>query len=294
MPLVSVVILTFDEELNLSGCIASLCGLDAEVFVIDSGSTDRTKQIAIDNGAALYEHAFETQARQFNWALDSLPLSAPWIMRLDADERLTPELVEELRSKLPKLPDAVSACWVKRRVYFLGQWIRYGGYYPTWLLRVWRRGKARYEDIWMDEHLVVSGGNRCFLDSDIIDENRKGLAYWIAKHNCYSDREVKVVVSGSGADLRSIGGQAARRRFLKERVYWRTSPFLRAFLYWGFRYFVLLGFLDGRPGLVFHFLQGFWYRFVVDAKLYERGRINVETSKNRAEFPRPAVDDCGN
>jgi len=293
MPLVSVVILTFDEELNLSSCLASLRGLDAEIFVVDSGSTDRTKQIAIDHDALLHEHAFETQARQFNWALDNLPLSAPWVMRLDADERLTTELAEELRLKLPRLPEAVSACWVKRRVYFLGRWIRYGGYYPTWLLRVWRRGKARYEDILMDEHLVVSGGDRCFLDSDIIDENRKGVAHWIAKHNCYSDREVKVMLSGSGNDPRSIGGQAAQRRFLKERVYWRTPFFLRAFLYWGLRYFVLLGFLDGRPGLVFHFLQGFWYRFVVDAKLFERGRINAETSKNRAELPRPAVDDCG-
>jgi glycosyltransferase involved in cell wall biosynthesis len=277
MPVFSVIILTLNEEVNLSVCLESLDGLDAEVLVVDSGSTDRTREIALGFGARVVQHPFETQARQINWALNNVPSTAPWIIRLDADERLTPELREELKSIVAAAPEAVTAFLVKRRVYFWGRWIRHGGYYPTWLLRIWRTRKGRAEDMWMDEHVRVSDGEIRRLTGDIIDENRKGLAFWIEKHNGFSDREVREIVAAtSRTSARAIGGQAARRRFMKQTVYARTPRFLRAFLYWWFRYFVLLGFLDGKAGFVFHFLQGFWYRLVVDAKLYELERSRLQ------------------
>ena len=204
-PMLSVVILTLNEEANLPLALASLRGLNAEVFVVDSGSTDRTLEIARAAGCHVVEHPFESQAHQLNWTLDTLPIGTPWVMRLDADERLTPELAQELADRLPALPDDVTGLLVKRRVYFWGRWIRHGGYYPTWLLRIWRHGRARCEQRWMDEHMVVGGGRTLRLDQDIIDENHKGLTFWTDKHNRYADREVKDLLA-----LRDRSRTAAR------------------------------------------------------------------------------------
>lgn len=266
----SVVILTKDEEQNLPVALQALAGLDAEVFIVDSGSSDRTIEIAQAAGCTVVTHDFTTHARQLNWALDNLPLKTDWVMRLDADERLTAELVAELREKLPNLPADVTGLMLKRRVYFWGRWMRHGGYYPLWLLRIWRRGAARCEDRDMDEHMLIADGRIANLDRDLIDENHKGLGFWIDKHNRYADKEVAALRSAAGgADAGRAGYAVARKRFLKDKIYGRAPRFLRAFLYWAFRYFIQLGFLDGKPGFVFHFLQGFWYRLVVDAKLTE-------------------------
>jgi glycosyltransferase involved in cell wall biosynthesis len=258
-PMLSVIILTLDEEANLPVALASLRGLDPEIFVVDSGSTDRTLEIARAAGCHVVQHRFESQAQQLNWALDTLPIGTPWVMRLDADERLTPELAQELSARLPALPDDVTGLLVKRRVYFWGRWIRRGGYYPTWLLRIWRRGRARCEQRWMDEHMVVDSSRTMRLDHDIIDENQKGLTFWTDKHNRYADREVRDLLvlrerSGTTVDL---DDQPGIRRWLKENLYTRAPLFWRALGYWFYRYVLRLGFLDGRPGLVFHFLQGF-------------------------------------
>lgn len=271
MALISVIILTLDEEANLPHALKSLEGLDCEVHVVDSGSRDRTVEIARAAGANVVTHAFESQARQLNRALDTLPLTAPWTLRLDADERLSDELKAEIAATLPSAPGDVAAYMMKRRVYFWGRWIRFGGYYPTWLVRLWRTGMARSEDAWMDEHMVVAGGGRIAkLSHDLIDENHKGLAFWIDKHNRYADREVKMAVAGLDAQSGdSVGVEIARRRRLKRSIYGRAPLFVRAVGYWLLRYFVLLGFLDGRAGFVFHFMQGLWYRLLVDAKLVE-------------------------
>jgi glycosyltransferase involved in cell wall biosynthesis len=269
--LLSVVILTHQEEANLGFCLASLRGLDSDIYVVDSGSTDATIAIAEQAGAHAVSHPFENHAHQLNWALKTLPIATAWVMRLDADERLTPELVTELNALLPTAPAEVTGLMVKRRVYFWGRWIRHGGYYPTWLLRVWRRGQARCEPVWMDEHMVLDGDRTLRLEHDLIDENRKGLGFWTDKHNRYADREVKDILARESAAKAAgtLDGQAGRRRWMKQNLYLRSPRFLRALLYWLYRYVILLGFLDGRPGLVFHFLQGFWYRFLVDAKLEE-------------------------
>jgi glycosyltransferase involved in cell wall biosynthesis len=270
-PQLTVLVLTKDEEANLPHLLASLAPLEPVVWVVDSGSIDRTVGIAETAGCRVARRQWTTYAEQLNWALANLPITTPWLMRLDADERLTPELAGELAEKLPALPVDVSGLLVKRRVYFWGCWIRHGGYYPTWLLRVWRHGLARCEDRWMDEHMTTVSGRTLRLDHDIIDENHKGLTFWTDKHNRYADREVRDLLAlrrqhGSA----ELVDQAGRRRWLKERLYAKAPLFVRPFAYWIYRYVFRLGFLDGVPGLVFHFLQGFWYRFLVDAKLYER------------------------
>ena len=266
--MLSVIILTKDEERNLPIALESLNALSPSVYVVDSGSSDSTVGIAERAGARVFFNPWQNYASQFNWALEHLPISTPWVMRLDADERLTPELSVELAHALKSAAQDISAFEIKRRVYFWGRWIRHGGYYPTWLLRVWRTGLGRCEDLWMDEHIEISTGSVGRLASDLIDENHKGLGFWVDKHNGYSDREVKDILERQG-DGNRLKGQAARRRLAKTLVYGNAPRFLRALLYWFYRYFLRLGFLDGRAGFVFHFLQGFWYRLLVDAKLYE-------------------------
>ena len=273
----SLIILTYNEALNLPTCLARLKPLEAEIFIVDSGSTDKTVEIAKQANCQVIFHPFENQAKQLNWGLQYLPIKTPWVMRLDADERLTPELAEELKQILLQTPEKITGYQLKRRVFFMGRWIRHGGYYPTWLLRVWRTGMGTCEQRWMDEHIVLSEGKVANLKHDIIDENHKGLHFWTDKHNRYADREIKDML-GSIADVKddllqvSQHSQATQRRWMKKNLYARSPLFLRAFIYYLLRYFIGLGFLDGKEGMIFHFLQGFWYRFLVDAKIYEMQR----------------------
>lgn len=258
---IDVVILTRDEEANLPYALASIKPLGAKVWVVDSGSSDGTERIAKAAGAEVVSHTeYVNQATQFNWALDHLPLKGEWVLRLDADEWLTPELAEEIKTVISS-PSSVNGYYMKRRVYFMGRWIRHGGYYPIWILRLFRRGKARSDNRPMDEHIALSEGVTERLTYDFADENRKGLLEWTNKHNDYALREAVAVREGND-------GESGR----KKAIYYRTPPFLRAFIYFCYRYFLRLGFLDGIPGLAFHFLQGFWYRFLIDVKLYEMKR----------------------
>lgn len=268
---VSVLILAYNEEKNLPACLESVAGQAAEIVVVDSGSTDRTPDIAKQFGARVVGHPFTNQAAQLNWALDSLEFSGAWILRLDADERMTPELWEELARALPAAPPSIAAFCIKRKVYFMGRWIRHGGYYPTWLVRLWRKGKARAEMRAVDEQMVVTAGEVARLREDFIDENRKDLEWWTDKHNRYATREVHELVGGalqSGGAGGTLGTEVERRR-RRKNFYYRLPLFFRAWWYFLYRYVFRLGFLDGKEGLIFHFLQGFWYRFLVDAKLYE-------------------------
>lgn len=288
--LLSVIILTKDEAANLPICLASLQLLEVDIYIVDSGSTDATVGIARQFGCHIFEHPFTNHAEQLNWALDNLPIHTPWTMRLDADERLMPALVKELQQVLPNAPKNVSGYQVKRRVFFMGRWIRHGGYYPTWLLRIWRTGTGTCEQRWMDEHIVLSHGKIANLSHDIIDENQKGLSFWTDKHNRYADREIQDMLgslpeSDDPLIRQQQQSQASQRRWIKKNLYSRSPLFLRAFIYWLLRYTIGLGFLDGVEGLIFHFLQGFWYRFLVDAKLYEQHYYQPQKLKSAIHNP---------
>lgn len=271
---ISVIILTNNEEVNLGHCLESVFQWAQEIIVVDSYSTDATLEIAQRYGARIVQHPFTTQAEQLNWALAHVEFHGEWILRLDADERLTEELKKELQEKLPETPQEVSGLYIKRRVHFMGRWIRHGGYYPTWLLRIWRKGAARAEERMMDEHMVLRAGRGEKTKYDFIDENRKDLTFWVNKHNAFASREAAELLRHEVQRLftgRLMGAsQAERKRWVKEHFYFHLPLFLRALCYFLYRYFIRLGFLDGKEGLIFHFLQGFWYRFLVDAKIYER------------------------
>jgi len=261
--LVAAIVLTMNEERDLPKCLRSLEGIASEIYVVDSGSTDRTRQIAEQFGATVFYHPFENQARQFNWALDTIAIEAGWILRIDADERLHPELVVELRSLLPD----VTGIEVPRRICFLGRNIRFGDMYPVWLLRIFRKGTGRSEDRWMDEYIELSRGRTVRVRGDLMHDIPKDLTDWTAKHNLYASRECTDILA-SQASASADDGKGARRQ-LKQSVYLRLPPFFRALAYWFYRYVLKLGFLDGEVGLIYHFLHSFWYRFLIDAKLYE-------------------------
>lgn len=279
---IDLIVLTYNEEVNLEYCLKSVSGLMKNIFVVDSGSTDRTVAIAREFGAQVFTHAFTNQAEQFNWALENLPIQSDWVLRLDADEYLSDELRAELAHTLPALPNEITGLYLKRRMIFLGRWIRYGGYYPTWLLRVFRRGKAQSELAEMDEHIVLLEGSARRLTNDFSDHNRKGLSAWLLKHEAYASRQVRVLLRGQkeqetgGVEPKFFGNQTERKRWLRHKFYGRAPLFTRAFLYFIYRYFLRLGILDGLPGLIFHFLHAGWYFFYIDAKVYE-GRLNSDT-----------------
>lgn len=272
---ITAIILTYNEQLHIERCITSIRDIAANIYVIDCFSTDRTREIAVNLGAQVYEHAWVNYSTQFNWALDNLPISSSWILRLDADEIVTAELKQELQVRLNALSEEVSGIYVKRRMVFMDKWIRYGAMYPIYMLRLWRTGLGFCEKRWMDEHIKVTEGRTELFKYDIIDHNLNNLNWWISKHNSYASREA--------ADLLNIkynliecdevipdfwGTQEQKKRWLKIR--YATLPFfVRPFLYFMYRYVFRLGFVDGKEGLLYHFLQGFWYRFLVDAKLFE-------------------------
>ncbi len=261
---VSVIILTYNEEIHIERLLKNISDWTDEVFVVDSFSTDKTLEIAKKYSAKIFQHKFENQAQQFNWALDNLDIKNDWILRLDADEYLTDELKKEIADTLrnTKLYEntKVNGFYMKRRVHFMGRWIKRGDYYPTWILRLFRKGKARSEQREMDEHIVLLEGKTEQLKNDFIDDNKKDLTFWIEKHNNYSLREAADVLAGNY-------GRGWKK------YYYRLPLFFRACLYFCYRYFFRFGFLDGKEGLIFHFLHAFWYRFLVDAKIYEKKKL---------------------
>jgi glycosyltransferase involved in cell wall biosynthesis len=269
----TVIILTFNEEKHLARCLQSLQGVARRMVVVDCFSTDGTVAIAQSHGAEVVQHAWVNYSTQFNWALDNVPIDTQWTMRLDADEIVTPELAAALNRDLPRYPDAVVGLTVNRQIHFLGRWIRHGAIYPLRMLRVWRTGHGRCESRWMDEHMVVPGVI-AHVDADIADINLNNVTWWTAKHNQYASREAVDFLmhrnkKDEAADTAQLNFQAGMKRWMKQKVYARLPLGLRALLYFLYRYFLRLGFLDGWQGFAFHFLQGFWYRFLVDVKVHE-------------------------
>lgn len=273
----AVVILTYNEEMHIERAIKSVQSIASEIFVIDSGSKDATVKIAKKNGAMVLYHPFINQAKQFNWALDNAPITANWIMRLDADEIIEPDLALEIQQKLPQLDANIVGINLKRKHIFMDRWVRFGGRYPLILMRIWRTGYGRVEDRWMDEHVVISSGETTTFDGGFADHNLNDLTFFTDKHNKYATREAIEVLNHKyqlfnqnkslNSDLTSF--QASFKRNIKEKIYNKLPFTLSALAYFMWRYIFQLGFLDGRSGLTYHFLQGYWYRFLVGAKIME-------------------------
>ena len=284
---ITVIILTFNEECNIERCLDSLVGFTDNVVIVDSASTDNTLKICEAHGCRIYQHAFVNQALQFNWALDHVPLDRRWILRLDADEVLPEKLKQELSELAATCGPDVTGIYLNRRMYFMNRWLRHGGMYPHCILRMFRKGMGRYEEK-TEEHLNLISGRAIYAKHDFLEDNRQNhLKYWLHKHDDLSDGEIRdtlLETQDPENDLkpRLFGNKIERTRWFKTRVYARSPLFLRAFGYFAYRYVFRLGFLDGVPGLIFHVLQAFWYRFYVDARIYEqRSRWQSRLSDHR-------------
>lgn len=288
----TVLVLTFNEELHLARCLQSILPLTNDIVVVDCFSQDQTIAIAKQYGARVLERAWENNhSTQVNWALTQLPADTEWVMRIDADEYLTPDLITQIKEVLPTLASDVEGVTCIRQMVFQGKLIEHGGVGANRVMRLFRYGKGQSEARWMDEHIKISGRS-VNLSGVLIDDNLRPLSWWIEKHNNYSSREavdllnLKYGFSGTNsvASLKS-STSIGTKRWIKENIYAKLPGGLRAWTYYVWRYIFMMGFLDGAKGAQFHFLQALWYRSLVDAKVAEVERyIN-----NHKVDPRVAI-----
>ena len=270
--MISVIVLTFNSEATIRKTLGTAFQVSDDVHVVDSFSADNTRQIAETAGANVVQHAFEHYGIQRNWAMDHLPLRHQWQLHLDSDEYLTDELIAEINAIKGKLSPDVRGFYIARITCFLGRLLRHGGL-TTWHMRLFQHGKGRCEDRRYDQHFFVEGATRK-LHSPMVDDHRSSLSEWTARHNRWSDAEVGELLGRSlGKTIagRIQGGVVERKRALRE-WYYRAPRLLRPFALFCYRYFLRLGFLDGLPGFIYLVLQTFWFRFLIDAKLFEAGR----------------------
>lgn len=291
----SVIILTFNEELHIRRCLENVLPFAKKIYVIDCFSTDKTKEIASKLGADVVEHSWPgNQAEQFNWALENLPIDTRWVLRLDADEYLLPELVNELQDKLPSLPKDVTGIIFKRRHIFMGIWMR-RGIYPVKLLRLFRYGKGLCEQRLMDEHIQLTEGRAVEFDHDFCDHNLNNLSWFCHKHVGYAIREAAELLDyemnltgNAESDAQMNTSKQALAKRMKKHKYAQQPLFWRSFAYFCYRYFFKGAILDGKVGFIWTFLQGWWYRTLVDAKVFE---IKKQCGNDREKIKALLKDD---
>jgi acetyltransferase-like isoleucine patch superfamily enzyme/glycosyltransferase involved in cell wall biosynthesis len=287
---IDVLIPTLNERINLPHALSSVMGWTNRVFVLDCGSTDGTQEYAREMGATVVEHPWEGYARQKNWGLDNLPFESPWIFILDADEAVTPELREEMISltSRPVREIEEDGFYINRILIFLGRKIRHCGYFPSWNLRLFKRGMARYEDRPVHEHMILKG-KEGYLRGLLRHEDHRGLEHYLAKHNRYSTLEAQIIFHGEKQDEHTLkprlfGNAVERRRFFKTRIYpLLPGRWLGRFIW---MYFINLGFLDGRAGLQFCLLIAS-HELLVGLKLQEL-RLKAKQAEQEGK-PMPVV-----
>ena len=273
----SFIIITFNEEVHLPRLLQSIKDLDAPVFVLDSGSTDKTIAIAEEFGAMVLQNPFVNHPAQWDFALKNFPVQTPWVICLDADQTVTPELKQRLERFKNEDFAGVNGIYFNRKNFFKDRWIKHGGYSPIYLLKMFRFGVG-YSDLNenMDHRIIVPGKTIIWKDGYILEENLKenNISFWIAKHNRYSDlvadEEVERMMQIRSQTVKPHfwGSPDERTAWLKQ-LWWQLPRYVRPMLYFIYRMFFQLGILDGRTGVIFHFLQAFWFRLVVDIKIDE-------------------------
>ena len=282
---ITAIVLTFNESRHLQRCIDSIRPLTSDIVVVDSLSTDDTVNIAKRNGATVLQRVWENNhSTQFNWALTQLPENSQWVLRIDADEVLTPELVLEIKTVLESIHPEIVGIRFQRKMVFQGYLLKYGGMGANQILRMFKFGHGQSESRWMDEHIKVDGPSMN-LKGAIVDDNLNSLDWWIAKHNNYASREAVdllnlkyQLMSQDHLDNAHGHSKAGLKRKIKEGIYAKLPGGARSFAYFVYRYFILLGFLDKQEGRQFHFLQALWYRYLVDMKVAE---VEKYMAKNR-------------
>lgn len=270
---ISVIMLTFNEERHIRRALSNSKKFAKEIFIVDCFSTDRTCDIAREMGAKVFQHEWENYSRQFAWALENLPITTEWVWRQDADEYLSDELIDEINHVLPASPDGVNGYTAQCLRKFMGRYIKHG-IVPLILLRLFKIRYASIENKMMDEHMHVTEGYVGTLHNPFYDDSLMTLTEWTQKHNGYSSREALDLLAteyGIGIDnsVSASSGEHTAAVRAKKLKYIKLPLFWRAFAFFIYRYIVRGGFLDGKEGFLWHFLQGFWYRALADAKVFE-------------------------
>jgi glycosyltransferase involved in cell wall biosynthesis len=273
MATITAIILTFNEEQHIERCINSLKPIVDEIVIVDSYSSDKTLVIAENLGAKVFQNPWKNYATQFNWGLQNCNIKSDWVWRIDADEYV--EDHNNVKDSLTHLSNNITGVYVKRKIIFLEKPLLHGGWYPVWHLKIWRNGKGVCENRWMDEHIKLANGDTTKLDVVQVDENLNSLSWWTDKHNSYATREMidlldtKYQIFSNNEVIPKLFGTGEQRKRWLKLAYLKLPLFVRPLIYFIYRYIFKLGFLDGKSGLAWHILQGFWYRFLVDAKIYE-------------------------
>jgi exosortase/archaeosortase family protein len=285
----SFIILTYNEELHLPRLLESIAELNAPIFILDSGSTDKTIEIGEQYGAVFLEYTFENHPKQWDFALRNFPVTTPWVICLDADQIVTPELRTRLQNFKDEDHAGIDGIYFNRKNFFKGKWIKHGGYYPFYLLKMFRYGTG-YSDINenMDHRFIVPGKTEVWKDGIILEENLKenNIRFWIDKHNRYSDlvaqEEVERMEKARTQTLQpNFWGSPDERTAWRKQLWWKLPRYVRPMLYFMQRIIFQFGFLDGRTGIIFHFLQGFWFRLIVDIKIDEILSKDAPLEKNK-------------
>ena len=280
---ITVIILTYNEEMHVERCISSAKQLTDSIYIIDSYSSDSTLALASKAKVKCLSRKFDSHSHQFNWGLEQIE-PCDWVIRLDADEYMEPDLVASISSSVVKSGKSIHGFAFNRRIKFLGKDIFHGGVFPVEVVRMFRYGSGIVEPRLMDEHIIVNGKTPC-LDGELIDDNLNSLTWWIEKHNRYSSLEALESLCAKYRTVvkQNLSGATLKRRGMKE-IYMKAPVAFRASLLFGYRYFIRLGLLDGFYGFLFHFLQGYWYRLIVDAKFklldeaYLSGQLTIKKS----------------
>lgn len=272
----SFIILTYNEEVHLPRLFASLCDLGAEIFILDSGSTDNTLQIAEEYGALIKQHAFVNHPSQWHYALNHFDIKTPWVIGLDADQIISAPLFDKLKNfRDCDIPREVNGIYFNRHNYFKGKRLKYGGYANKYLLKMIRTGVG-YSDLNenMDHRFIVPGKTIIWKEGILKEENLKEneINFWLQKHLKYSDLvakeefERKYHQRSQTIKPRFFGSPDERTAFYKA-LWWKLPLYTRPFIYFAYRFIFKLGFLDSKEGRVFHFLQAFWFRMIIDVKI---------------------------
>ena len=277
---VTVLILTKNEEVNLPDCLKSVEGFAERVVVVDSGSLDKTEEIARAYGADFYVHKFENYAKQFNWGIDNADIKTKWTFRLDADERLTPALCAELETLMNKHDsDDVNGITMEAWLYFMGKKIKYGCHNKRKLM-LFKTGIGRIENRRMDEHTILSRGISMSAKERFIHYDFKDMTHWINKMNWYATREMQDYYEFKNGQTYKLSAEGdatiSGTRKKKFGIYYRFPIFFRSWMLFVFNYVFRLGFLDGKEGFVYHYMYHRWYRTLVDAKILEQKITNRE------------------
>ena len=282
---ITALIITKNEEIHIERCINNIKKLVSDVLIIDSFSNDNTIEIAKKLNIKFIQNKFINHAKQFNFGLSQLSQDTDWVLKIDADEILTSSLIAEIKNKLPKLDKNINGIYIKRHLVFQDTLIKYGRLSPVRLLRLFRFQKGKCDNRWVDEKIKVEGKTVQFKEY-IIDQNLKSLSEWIRKHDRYSSAEalnyllIKYNSLFNNIEQSQLNFETLSVVSLKSRnLYAKLPLIIRAFVIFSYRYFFCLGFLHGKAGLIYFFLQSLWYRILVDAKILEVEKLIKKNTK---------------